>query len=157
MFLRVKKAAGYEYLQIVENKWIGGKTSQRVIGTIGRMDELAGGGQVDQLLRSLAKYSPRALLLLAGANDPQAEVKKIGPVMVFERLWEQSGIGEIIRKLVKDRRYQFEAERAVFVTVLHRLMNPGSDRQAERWKDGYRIAGASGLDLQHFYLISPSL
>lgn len=151
MFLRVKKASGYEYLQIVENKWIGGKTSQRVIGTIGRMDELTGRGQVDQLLRSLAKYSQRALLLLAGANDPQAEVKKVGPVMVFERLWEQSGIGEIIRELVKDRRYQFEAERAMFVTVLHRLMNPGSDRQAERWKDGYRIAGASGLDLQHFY------
>lgn len=151
MFLRVKKASGYEYLQIVENKWIGGKTSQRVIGTIGRMDELAGRGQVDQLLRSLAKYSQRALLLLTGVNDPQAEVKKVGPVMVFERLWEQSGIGEIIRELVKDRRYQFEAERAVFVTVLHRLMNPGSDRQAERWKDGYRIAGASGLDLQHFY------
>lgn len=151
MFLRVKKASGYEYLQIVENKWIGGKTSQRVIGTIGRMDELAGHGQVDQLLRSLAKYSQRALLLMAGADDPQAEVKKVGPVLIFERLWEHSGIGKIMREFLKDRRYRFNVERAIFVTVLHRLMNPGSDRQAERWKDGYRIAGADGLDLQHFY------
>lgn len=151
MFLRVKKASGYEYLQIVENKRIRGKTSQRVLGTIGRMDELAGRGEIDQLLRSLAKYSQRALLLLAGVSDPQAQVKKVGPVLVFERLWERGGIGEIMLEFLKDRRYRFDVERAVFVTVLHRLMNPGSDRQAERWMRGYRISGADGLDLQHFY------
>lgn len=37
------------------------------------------------------------------------------------------------------------------MTVLHRLMNPGSDRQAERWMRGYKIIGEDGLDLQHFY------
>ena len=151
MFLRVKKSSGYEYLQIVENKREGKVTRQRVIGTIGRMDQLAAGGQVDQLLRSLAKYSERALLLLAGASDPQAEVKKVGPALIFERLWGRSGIGESIKKLLEGRRYQFDVERAIFVTVLHRMMNPGSDRQAERWKNGYRIAGADALDLQHFY------
>jgi transposase len=115
------------------------------------MEELTSRGQVDQLLRSLAKYSERALLLLAGASDPQAEVKKVGPVLVFERLWERAGIGEIIHELAKKRHYRFDVERAIFVTVLHRLMNPGSDRQAERWMRGYRITGADGLDLQHFY------
>ena len=151
MFLRVKKASGLQYLQIVENKRLNGKSSQRVIATIGRMDKLAKGKQIDQLLCSLAKYSDRALLLLAGVSDPQAEVKKIGPSLVFERLWQRSGIGEVIKEQLKDRRYRFDVERAVFVTVLHRLMNPGSDRQAERWKDGCKIAGAEELDLQHFY------
>lgn len=42
MFLRIKKSSGHEYLQIVENKRDGKKTRQRVVGTIGRMDELAG-------------------------------------------------------------------------------------------------------------------
>ena len=60
MFLLIKKASGYGYLQIVENKRMGGKTRQRVIGTIGRRDELEGHGQIDQLLRSLAKYSVRS-------------------------------------------------------------------------------------------------
>ena len=151
MFLRVKKSAGREYLQIVESYREKGKVRQRVIGTIGRTDELVERGQIDQLLRSLAKYSKRAVLLLAGSSDPQAQVKRIGPALVFERLWEQNGIGQIIRELLKGRRYRFEVERAVFVTVLHRLMNPGSDRQAERWKDGYRIAGGEDLELQHFY------
>ena len=151
MFLRVKKTSGREYLQIAESYREDGKVRQRVIATIGRMDELVERGQIDQLLRSLAKYSQRALLLLTGASDPQAEVKKVGPVLVFERLWENSGIGEIIQECLKDRHYQFEVERAVFITVLHRLMNPGSDRQAERWMQGYRITGADNLDLQHFY------
>ena len=39
MFARVKKAGPYEYLQIVENRWEDKKSRQRVIATVGRMDE----------------------------------------------------------------------------------------------------------------------
>jgi len=53
MFLRVKKTSSRAYLQIVESYRDQGKVRQRVIGTIGRMEELAARGQVDQLLRSL--------------------------------------------------------------------------------------------------------
>jgi hypothetical protein len=35
--------------------------------------------------------------------------------------------------------------------VLHRLFAPGSDRAAEKWKDGYAIEGVAGLELQHLY------
>lgn len=151
MFLRIKKTSSRAYLQIVESYRDEGRVRQRVIGTIGRMEELAAKGQVDQLLRSLAKYSERAILLLNGADDPDAEIKKIGPGLVFGRLWEQVGIGEHIRELLKGRRYRFDLERAIFVTVLHRLMNPGSDRQADKWHKVYRIDGTDRIQLQHFY------
>ncbi len=59
MFTRIKKAPPYEYLQIVENEWRDGKSCQRVIGTIGRVDRLKESGSVDKLLRSLAKYSEK--------------------------------------------------------------------------------------------------
>ena len=39
----------------------------------------------------------------------------------------------------------------MFLTVLHRLVAPGSDRAAERWKQNYLIAGAESLELQHLY------
>lgn len=151
MFLRVKKSSGYEYLQIVESKREGAKVRQRVVGTIGRVDELQANGQIDQLLRSLAKYSERALLLLAGTSDPDAVIKKIGPVLIFERLWERLGITRHINDLLSQRRYQFNVERAIFVTVLHRLMCSGSDRQAEQWSQGYKIIGAEKTQLQHLY------
>lgn len=151
MFLRVKKTSSRAYLQIVESYREQSRVRQRVIGTIGRMEELEARGQVDQLLRSLAKYSQRAILLLAGKSDPDAEVKKVGPGLIFGRLWDRVGIGDHIRELLKGRRYRFEVERAIFVTVLHRLMNPGSDRQADKWHQAYRIDGAEHLSLQHFY------
>lgn len=90
-------------------------------------------------------------MLLAGASDPEAEVRKIGPGLVFGRLWERIGIEEHIQELLQGRRYLFKVERAIFVTVLHRLMSPGSDRQAERWLRTYRIEEADSLKLQHFY------
>ena len=42
MFFREKTAGARRYLQLVENKWADGKTRQRVVATIGRMDKLGG-------------------------------------------------------------------------------------------------------------------
>jgi hypothetical protein len=42
-------------------------------------------------------------------------------------------------------------QRAVFLTVLHRLFAGGSDRAADRWREDYRINGVEGLDLHHLY------
>lgn len=151
MFLRIKKTVSGAYLQIAESYRQDGRVRQRVIGTIGRIEELTARGQVDQLLRSLAKYSQRAMLLLSGASDPDAVVKKVGPALIFGRLWQRLGVAERILELLKGRRYRFALERAIFVTVLQRLMNPASDRQAERWQEAYRIEGVDHLGLQHFY------
>jgi hypothetical protein len=40
----------------------------------------------------------------------------------------------VLRDMLRDRRFEFALERAVFMTVLHRLFVSGSDRAAERWK-----------------------
>jgi len=36
--------------------------------------------------------------------------KKIGPALIFERLWKDLGIGKIIRWLLADRKFEFDAE-----------------------------------------------
>lgn len=151
MFTRIKKAAPYEYLQIVENQWRDGKSCQRVIGTIGRVDRLRERGSIDKLLRSLAKHSEQVLLLLAGVSDPNANVVRIGPGLIFERLWEISGIKKVIKDLLGGYKFGFDVERAIFLTVLHRLFCSGSDRQAERWRKGYRIKGVERVQLHHLY------
>lgn len=71
--------------------------------------------------------------------------------MVFERLWRDLGFPAILADLLQDRHFQSPVERAVFVTVLHRLFASGSDRAAEVWKDGYAIRSADSLQLHHFY------
>lgn len=151
MFTRIKKSPPYEYLQIVENHWRNGRSRQHVIATIGRVDRLKEKGTVDKLLQSLAKYSERALLLVAGVSDPDAKSVKIGPGLIFERLWERSGIKDVIKELLKGCKFGFDVERAIFLTVLHRLFHSGSDRQAERWRKGYRIKGMEKIQLHHLY------
>ena len=65
------------------------------------------------------------------AHDrPDANVVSIGPALIFERLWRETGCQEVVRKLLATRHHHFDVERAVFMTVLHRLMVSGSDRSA---------------------------
>lgn len=151
MFARVKKSGRYEYLQIVENRRVGKKTIQRVISTIGRMDQLHAKGNIESLVRSLSRFSEKVLLVLSSQSDVNASGKKIGPALVFERLWKELGIKEVIQDLLAQRKFEFDVERAIFLTVLHRLFTSGSDRSCEKWRRDYVIAGVEDLDLHHLY------
>lgn len=153
MFARIKKSGRNEYLQLVENRREGGKISQRVIATIGRMDKLRAGGDIETIIRSLSRFSEKILLILsARANaDVQATAKKIGPAIIFERLWQEMGIDRILRRLLKDRKFEFDVERAIFLTVLHRLFVSGSDRHCDQWRRDQRIDGIESLSLHHLY------
>ena len=152
MFARVKKVGPYEYLQIVENRREDKKSRQRVIATVGRVDELRAKGQIETLTRSLSRFSERVLLLLSERNENvHAEAKKIGPALIFERLWKEVGIDGILHRLLAGRKFGFEVERAVFLTVMHRLFTSGSDRSCDRWHRDYVIRGVDDLSLHHLY------
>ena len=151
MFARVKKSGKYQYLQIVENRKEKGRVKQRVISTIGRMDQLQAKGRVETLIRSLSRFSEKTMLILSENSDVSADAVKIGPSMIFERLWKESGVQKAIRRLLVDRRFEFDVERAIFLTVLHRLMVSGSDRFCERWRRDYNVKGTEQLDLHHLY------
>jgi transposase len=151
MFARVKKSGRYQYLQIVENSKIEGRVKQRVIATVGRMDQLHERGRVETLIKSLSRYSEKALLILSGQSDPDAATTKIGPALIFERLWGNTGIKEALRRLLHCRKFEFDVERAIFLTVLHRLMTSGSDRFCDRWRRDFAIRGTEEIELHHLY------
>ena len=151
MFARIKKSGKHQYLQIVENRKVKGKVLQRVIVTLGRMDELQARDRIETLIQSLSRFSERVLLILSGKSDVTASAMKIGPVLIFERLWRELGIQEVIRDLLLERRFEFDVERAIFLTVLHRLFVSGSDRSCDRWHRDYVIGGVEELSLHHLY------
>jgi hypothetical protein len=82
---------------------------------------------------------------------PVLSTRKIGPSLIFERLWEECGCKKIIRSLVKGRKFEFYVERALFLTVLHRIFESGSDRSADKWRVDYNIEGTEFLQLHHLY------
>src|ERR1019366_5517937 len=153
MFCRTKKSGPRTYLQIVENRWEGGRPRQHVIATLGRLDQLQQSGQLDGLLLSGARLSRNVLVLAAHAKGqlPSITTRHVGPVLIFERLWRETGCQKVITQLLEGRRFEFDVERAVFLTVLHRLVHPGSDRAADKWKTDYPIAGGDALQLHHLY------
>jgi len=153
MFVRVKPSGQYRYLQIAENYREGKKVKQKILCTLGRADELTENGKLDALAESLLRFSSRLKVIdlhKEGKLKIHSDVS-IGPALVFQRLWEELGIADVISSMLADRRFGFEVERAVFLTVLHRLMDPGSDRAAEKWKQDFRIEGVEGIELHQLY------
>ena len=153
MFFRVKPAKGYRYLQIARSVRRGKTVRQEIIATLGRLDVLQQSGQLDSLLRSGLRFSKKIKVLdahAAGETEP-VSISKIGPDLVFGRLWKTMGLEKILRDLAGKRRHEFDLERAVYLTVLHRLFASGSDRAAETWKENYSIPGTENLLLHQLY------
>jgi len=153
MFVREKRIGAYSYLYLVETVSENGRTKQRIIRNLGRKETVEARGDLDRLARSAARLSQRSMILslIDGDTAPNVRCRRIGAPLLFERLWRDSGCRAVVEELLVGRRFEFAVERAVFLTVLHRLMVSGSDRACEYWRDDYCIEGIADLELHHLY------
>jgi hypothetical protein len=76
---------------------------------------------------------------------PELRRRSIGPDLIFGRLWQETGGADGLRHRLGERQFGFDVERAIYLTVLHRLMVSGSDRHAPDWHQRLRIPGAEAL------------
>jgi hypothetical protein len=153
VFVREKHINGYTYLYLVETVREDGRAKQRIIKNLGRKDAVLASGGLERLATSVARYAERAVVLsqLEAGNPDQLACKRIGAPLLFGRLWEQSGCRAVTEALLAGRGFEFAVERAVFATVLHRIMVSGSDRACEKWLADYDVPGVDGLALHHLY------
>jgi Transposase DDE domain len=155
VFVREKRINGYTYLYLVESVREHGRAKQRIIKNLGRKEAVVASGELERLASSVARYAERAVVLsqLAAGNPEGLACKRIGAPLLFGRLWEETGCRAVVEGLLTGRGFEFAVERAVFATVLHRLMASGSDRACERWLGDYAIpgVGADGLALHQLY------
>ena len=90
MYFRVKRTGTYAYLQIVESFREKGQVHQRVLSTVGRLDVLQSTGQLETLMRSGLRFCEKLAVIdahAAGQTEP-VQVQRVGPDLVFSRLWE---------------------------------------------------------------------
>jgi hypothetical protein len=92
MFVREKRIGPYTYLYL-ETIREGGKTKQRIIRNLGCKEEVEKRGDLDRLVRSAARLAQRSMILslLEEGAVPQLQCKRIGPPLLFERLWRETG------------------------------------------------------------------
>jgi Transposase DDE domain len=155
MFVRVKNVQGngrrYRYLQVVENVRDGQRVRQRILGNLGRLDELLASGDLERVISQLVEQCPGVRVLRAeqaGALEVRSD-RCWGPVLVFDRLWEELGLKALLRQLVRSVDYDFE--RMIFAQVLQRFLEPGSDLRGSKWIDTVHEPAFASLRLEHFY------
>jgi len=135
MFVREKRINGYTYLYLVETVREDGRAKQRIVKNLGRKEAVTASGTLERLASSVARYAERAVVLsqLEAGNPERLACTRIGAPLLFGRLWEETGCRAVVEDLLAERRFEFPVERAVFATVLHRIMVSGSDRACETW------------------------
>jgi hypothetical protein len=100
------------------------------------MDQLQERGRIETLIQSLSRFSEKVLLILSGRSDVEAFAKKVGPALIFERLWRELGIKKVTRGLLSGRRFEFDV-----VFKLAPVCQQAGVRQEKRWKriKGYKL------------------
>lgn len=77
MYVRVKKLQlrdhTCEYLQIVRCVRDGSRVKQHLVASLGRRDHLLASGQLDELLRSLARFSESLCVVETATEDQLRE------------------------------------------------------------------------------------
>lgn len=158
MFTRIKtvRSGGrtYRYLQLIRSHRDGSKVRQTLVANLGRVDELLESGELQRIVECWARLCPQIRLLNAADEGTlQVESDRIwGPVLVFERIWQELGLDRLLSSLAKRQSSsRFDLERAAFAIVLQRLLAPGSDLAGSKWIHTVEAPGFEALQLQHFY------
>ena len=105
MFARDKRIGPYTYVYLVENVREEGRTKQRIIANLGRKEVVVARGDLDRLARSVARLAQRSMVLslVEGEAPPNARCQRIGPALLFERLWHEVGCRAVLEELAAGR------------------------------------------------------
>lgn len=152
MFIKLTKSGKYRYAQLVESyRDDAGKTRQRTIATLGRVDEA--GGQVDALLGALSRAKGHAPADPAAAPLVAFEsALSLGDVWALTELWKEVGFDQLAG-IFRRARYATPVEHAVRVMVFNRLCDPDSKLGVLRWLETVSLPEVDGAALTHQQLL----
>jgi transposase len=151
MYIRVtKNSRGDAYYHLVESFRHEGKVRQRVLLSLGRVDE----GKLEQLAEAISKHLDRVTALNLAESIDISQAYLFGPLLLLQHMAEQLGISNVLSGIAqKHDRLQFSFERAVFSMIVSRFMEPISklglwDRMLDRFYPGLFD---NDIELHHLY------
>jgi transposase len=151
MYIRItKNSRGDAYYHLVESFRHEGKVRQRVLLSLGRVEE----GRLEQLAEAISKHIDRVTAMNLAESIDISQAYLYGPLLILEHLYEKLGISTILSGIAQSHdRLQFDFERAVFSMVASRFMEPISklglfDRLLDRFYPGLFN---NEIELQHLY------
>jgi len=124
------------YLQLAHNVWdpTTRRSKVRVLHHFGREDELDRDA-IRRLIRSLSRALPPGEALTASAPAELAflESRPMGGAWALDGLWSRLGLHQILARLLRGRRLDPSAERALFAMVAGRALAPSSKLSCAAW------------------------
>lgn len=151
MYIRItKNSRGASYYHLVESFRHEGKVRQRVLLSLGRVEE----GKLEQLADAIGKHLDRITALNLAESIDINQAYLYGPLLLMEHMTKKLGISDILSGIAKSHdRLQFDFERAVFSMIVSRFMEPASklslfDRIMDRFYPGLFD---NNIELQHLY------
>ena len=139
MYPRVKRVRRgdrtYEYLQLVEGHREDGKVRQRVVATLGRVDELKASGQLDRWAGAFARLDPPAV----GTR------REVGPLLLVAHYLRRLGLVGLVDDAAPMRgRSLLSHGEVITALVANRLAAPSPLYDVAGW-----ASSAAGRAVRH--------
>jgi transposase len=151
MYIRItKNQRGHAYYHLVESFRQEGKVKQRVLLSLGRVEE----NKLEELAEAINKHLETASIFNLAREIDIDSTYILGPLLVLERMMDQLGITEVLRKVSGDhKKLQFDFQKVVFTQICSRFIKPVSkldlyDNWLERLYPGMID---HNTELQHIY------
>ena len=124
MYIRTTtNSAGQEYFHLVESFRDGGKVRQRTLMSLGR----AGEDRMDDVISAIGKHKDVLTLIDLAKNVSIQDTFILGPLLVLQRMFEQSGIDRVLESIAqKHPQLGFDFKKLIFTMVAARFVKPGS-------------------------------
>jgi len=152
MFVKITTSGPRKYVKLVESyRDNGGMPKQRVIATLGRLENIKA-GQADSLLNGLLRASGKPTLDQGSGEIAFAPSLSVGDTWLLTSLWKQLGFDRAFRRVLRSRR-QFDAERLLRVMVFNRLCDPESKLGIMRWLESTRVPEVPADSVNHQHLL----
>lgn len=150
MYTRITTTGGRSYLQIVEAyRDDNGKPRQKVVATIGRLDELTD-KKVAPLIHGLQRAVGREEKLAKPITYDSA--KAFGDLFALTELWSELGFSRAFRRCFRRSRRSIDVEVIIRTLVFNRLANPDSKLGVLRWLEDVAMPQIPD-DISHNHLL----
>jgi Transposase DDE domain len=151
---RNRDGSSVRYLQLAHNQWdaIAGRSSVQILYHFGREDQLDRDA-IRRLISSLSRALPPDEAIAVQAPELLfLDSRPLGGAWLLDQLWRRLGLDQILTRLLRGRRLDPLAERALFAMVCNRALEPLSKLGCAAWvTEKVVIPGLPELDDDRCY------
>jgi transposase len=153
LFVKITTSGPRKYVKLVEAfRDERGIARQRVIATLGRLEHIQA-GRGDALVNGLLRAAGKPTLEEGTGAVDFAPAVAVGDTWLLHALWHELGFAEALRRLLRRRRREFDAEHLLRVMVFNRLCDPESKLGILRWLEGARVPEVDNAKVTHQHLL----